>query len=120
MDQGRTFYNDHTPPPSPSYGHSRNSFSTGYPASKAHGGSKSEEYDYRYDHVAPPAPIPSREGSWWKRRWFWIILGVAVVVILALGIGLGVGLSQNKDSSDGSSGGQDRYVICTNVQNPRR
>lgn len=62
-------------------------------------------YDYRYDYVAPQAPIPKRglfDGM--SRRKFWgIIIAVVVVLVLALAIGLGVGLG----TGGGGSGGGD-------------
>ena len=119
LDQGhqRTFFNDITPPPSPSFaGDSKNSLSIGYPSfgktppigeERGHTGTTAagDGYDYRYDYVAPQAPIP-KGGSLGglRRKTFWgIIIGVIVVIVLALAIGLGVGLSRG--SSDSGSGG---------------
>lgn len=110
MDQQRTFFSDSTPPPSPSYAAaSNNSASTGYPSAKGAAAAKDGDYDYRYDHVAPPAPIPSRSKRVTKRRLLWGAVGVAIVII-ALAIGLGVGLTRNKGSSRGGSDEQDRCV----------
>lgn len=132
IDQGqqRTFYNDVTPPPSPSYAggeESKNSLSIGYPSfgktpaigeERGRTGTTAggEGYDYRYDYVAPQAPIPKRGPfGGLKRKTFWgIVIGVVVVLVLALAIGLGVGLGTgggsgggDSDESKDGSGGND-------------
>ncbi|KAG9255542.1 uncharacterized protein F5Z01DRAFT_651478 [Emericellopsis atlantica] len=115
--QEQTFYNDVTPPPSPSYGGgSKNSFSIGYPSLKGpapvglqpmtSAGSRDGGrggYDYRWDHVAPQAPIPQSDRTCGlTKKFFWIAVGVAIGLLLAVAIGLGVGLSGNSSSSHGS------------------
>ena len=109
--QEQTFYNDVTPPPSPSYG-DKNSLSIGYPSLKGpapvglhavqSAGSRDggrAEYDYRWDHVAPQAPIPQSDRiCGLKKKFFWIAVGVAIGLLVALAIGLGVGLSAGKDN----------------------
>lgn len=111
-----TFYNEDTPPPSPSASDFRsatsgfqsnagNSMATadlGYhvkPTAKL-----DQSYDYRYDHVAPPAPLPPREILGFKRRTFLIAVGLLVllVVAIAVGVGVGVGVGSNKKNSSGS------------------
>lgn len=111
-----TFYNEDTPPPSPSASDFRsatsdfrsnagNSMATadlGYhvkPTAKL-----DQSYDYRYDHVAPPAPLPPREILGFKRRTFLIAAGLLVllVVAIAVGVGVGVGIGSNKNNSSGS------------------
>lgn len=118
--QERTFYNDTTPPPSPSYiGESKNSLSIGYPSAKGAvtttgsasgsglgtGPREDGGYDYRWDHVAPPAPIPSREDRLCglRKKVVWILVGVVLVMILALAIGLGIGLSPQGSSDEESN-----------------
>lgn len=119
QSQQRTFYNDVTPPPSPSYagGDSKNSFnSIGYPSfgkTPALGEERAgtatsaggDGYDYRYDYVAPQAPIPQRGPiGGLKRKTFWgIIIAIIVILVLALATGLGVGLG----TKSGGSGGGD-------------
>ncbi|KAF4121427.1 hypothetical protein GMORB2_1834 [Geosmithia morbida] len=107
----QTFFEDSTPPPSPSYvgrsSLSNNNAETGWghaPLSAPLGlAPKNEGYDYRYDHVAPPAPIPKAKGFMGlSRRACWIVLGLIAMVILALAVGLGVGLSTSHSSSSSS------------------
>ncbi|KAL6791437.1 hypothetical protein GGI42DRAFT_358308 [Trichoderma sp. SZMC 28013] len=50
-----------------------------------------EFYDFRYDHVAPPAPIPTATICGLRARIFWLVLGI-VVLLLAVGVGVGVGV----------------------------
>ncbi|CAH0054611.1 unnamed protein product [Clonostachys solani] len=111
-----TFYNEDTPPPSPSASDFRsatsdfrsnggNSIGTadlGYhvkPTAKL-----DQTYDYQYDHIAPPAPLPPREILGYKRRTFLIAVGllVLIVVAVAVGVGVGVGVGSNKNKSSGS------------------
>jgi hypothetical protein len=121
MDQPRdmTFYREGTPPPSPPemrY-HSRESSSTHTYNHSATADSMyhapsvptvREPYDYKYDHIAPPAPIPRPPGRFGmsSRKLWLIILAVAVVVILAVGIGVGVGVGSKKNDGNGSTGGE--------------
>jgi hypothetical protein len=78
-------------------------------------------YDYSYDHVAPPAPIPRKEKGWFanssalqKKRMFWIIaLVVLAVLAIAIGVGVGVGVSQSNASKGGDS---DRYVPIYEIE----
>lgn len=67
-----------------------------------------EFYDFRYDHVAPPAPIPAATTICGLRaRIFWLVLGAVVLVVaVAVGVGVGVGLGAQKHKSSA----QPRYV----------
>ncbi|KAL6811775.1 hypothetical protein V8C40DRAFT_270713 [Trichoderma camerunense] len=60
-----------------------------------------EFYDFRYDHVAPPAPIPTATTICGLRaRIFWLVLGAVVLVVaVAVGVGVGVGLGAQKHKS---------------------
>lgn len=79
-----TFYRDPTPPSS-SRG---SSLSAG-----------EEVYDYSYDRVAPPAPIPKAPACALSRRALFIIAGaVAALVIVGVGLGVGLGLGLRKKS----------------------
>jgi hypothetical protein len=115
----QTFYSEGTPPPSPTDFRS-NLSSNGPPEYGPGYGDVSKPtpkleppYDYSYDHVAPPAPLPKAEGGggiWrWlpskRKRGFWVIVAAFLVAIgIAVGVGVGVGLK-------GSSGGDsDRYA----------
>lgn len=64
-----------------------------------------EPYDYRYDHVAPPAPLPEPPKIMGLKRRTCQLLGVVVAILVILGIALGVGLGvglKHKSSSDAS------------------
>lgn len=114
---GQTFYSEGTPPPSPTDFRS-NISSSGAPEYGAGYGFHSKPtpkldvpYDYSYDHVAPPAPIPSGGGKWFspRKKIFWIVLALLLVLIaIAVGVGVGVSLSQDGSSKEGTS---DRYVL---------
>lgn len=114
---GQTFYSEGTPPPSPTDFRS-NISSSGAPEYGAGYGFHSKPtpklsrpYDYSYDHVAPPAPIPSGGGRWFspRKKIFWVVLALLLVLIaVAVGVGVGVGLSQGGSSKEGTS---DRYVL---------
>lgn len=86
-----TFYRDPTPP------------------SSSHGGSLSandDYYDYSYDRVAPPAPIPKTSTYGIRRRTVYIIVGViaaAIILGIGLGVGLGVGLRKETNVPTGSA-----------------
>ncbi|KFA64370.1 hypothetical protein S40285_10050 [Stachybotrys chlorohalonatus IBT 40285] len=60
-----------------------------------------EPYDYKYDHIAPPAPIPIATVCGVSRRLFWMILAAVLIVLaLAIGIGVGVGVGTGGGGSD--------------------
>jgi hypothetical protein len=86
-----TFYRDPTPP------------------SSSHGGSLSaneDYYDYSYDRVAPPAPIPKTPTYRIRRRVLYIIVGViaaAIILGIGLGVGLGIGLRKRTKAPSGSA-----------------
>lgn len=66
-----------------------------------------EFYDYQYDHVAPPAPIPAATICGVKARLFWLLLGaVALLVVIAVGVGVGIGVGgqHHKSSAETSPG----------------
>ncbi|RFU81267.1 pan domain-containing [Trichoderma arundinaceum] len=92
----RTFYREGTPPPPPTRDTNLDVSSTTNILHKA-----GEFYDYQYDHIAPPAPIPKATICGMKARLFWLVLG-AVALLLAIGVGVGVGVglgSRNQKSS---------------------
>ncbi|KAH7323026.1 hypothetical protein B0I35DRAFT_476921 [Stachybotrys elegans] len=88
-----TFYRDPTPPPPPTFEQ---------PSLKGAPLIADDAYDYRYDHVAPPAPLPVARVCGLPRRVFLMLLAaIVLVVVLAVGIGVGVGVGVNGDSEDG-------------------
>ena len=74
-----------------------------------------ECYDYQYDHVAPPAPIPAVTIFGLKARLFWLLLG-AVVVFLVIGVGVGVGVGiggkEHKSSAETRYAGMSLEECC--------
>lgn len=114
MSEKYTFLREPTPPPLPPPG----AFVPGHrfddepsltPAAKP------EFYDYKYDHVAPPAPIPGAGTAGTicgiRKRLFWIVLAAALLVIaIAIGVGAGVGVSTSNSSSDDSADAENGYV----------
>jgi hypothetical protein len=83
-----TFYREGTPPPPPTTRDTNvDVSSTTNILNKA-----GEFYDYQYDHVAPPAPLPGKATICGvKRRLFWLIMA-AVGLLVAIGVGVGVGV----------------------------
>jgi hypothetical protein len=83
-------------------------------------------YDYKYDHIAPPAPLPVAMVCGVRRRIFWLVLAaVLIVAALAIGIGVGVGVGANKSSSTTASDPQDgaqptstATIISTSTDSP--
>jgi hypothetical protein len=68
-----------------------------------------EPYDYKYDHIAPPAPIPIATVCGVSRRLFWMILAAVLIVLaLAIGIGVGVGVGTGGGGSDDAPDAQRR------------
>lgn len=117
---GQTFYSEGTPPPSPTDFRSNQS-SSGAPEYGAGYGFHSkptpkldQAYDYSYDHVAPPAPLPGAEGRRFspKKKIFWIVLALALVLI-AIAVGVGVGVSVSKSDKSSEDGTSDRFVHLT-------
>ena len=92
-----TFYREGTPPPSPP-----DDAGSGFGLStrpENHG----DGYDYTYDRVAPPAPIPPSTVWGFRRRRFWIwfaVVALLVVIGIGVGAGVGVGLSSNRKAAD--------------------
>ncbi|KAL7931490.1 hypothetical protein V8C35DRAFT_111284 [Trichoderma chlorosporum] len=91
-----TFLRDSTPPPPQTRDTNLDASSTTNILQKA-----GEFYDYQYDHVAPPAPIPGAAICGVKPRLFWLVLAiVGLLVVIGVGVGVGVGLgTQNHKSS---------------------
>lgn len=96
-----TFYREATPPGS----------SQGEPVARPE-----ETYDGRYDHVAPPAPIPvapTRFGM--SRRRFCILLWAVIVVIAVIAVAVPVGVvfgmrsSRHDTTADTKSASVTRY-----------
>lgn len=92
-----TFFRDPTPPP---------------PEEKAFGAAavvpRTSSYDYRYDHVAPPAPLPQKERRCgMRKKTFWIVLA-AVLLAVAIAVGVGVGVSVSSSGGDSSSSSEDK------------
>ncbi|KAM0452027.1 hypothetical protein ACHAPV_009751 [Trichoderma viride] len=86
-----TFYREGTPPPPPTTRDTNvDVSSTTNILNKA-----GEFYDYQYDHVAPPAPIPAKGTICGvTTRLFWLIMAaIGLFVAIAVGVGVGVGLS---------------------------
>lgn len=83
-----TFYRESTPPGS--------SGNFGTPAVTNATRPLEEPYDYSYDRVAPPAPIPEATICGLSRRMFWITVAVATFLVLGLTIGVGVGVGVGK------------------------
>ncbi|QUC22913.1 uncharacterized protein UV8b_07154 [Ustilaginoidea virens] len=104
-----TFYREGTPPPLEDDEYARTVLSP-HPGRPHDGGALS--YDYRYDHVAPPAPIPRiprATACGMPRRLLWMAAGLTALLTLAVagvGIGVGVGLKHSPTTTktaDGSS-----------------
>ncbi|KHN95914.1 uncharacterized protein MAM_06276 [Metarhizium album ARSEF 1941] len=86
-----TFYREGTPPPLDDDGYRQ---STGPRAAGAY------SYDYSYDRVAPPAPIPQATICGLGKRLFYTIVAAAIVVAaMAVGVGVGVGLGVGRHHS---------------------
>ena len=69
-------------------------------------------YDYKYDHIAPPAPIPVATICGVRKRIFWIVLAaVLLVVAIAVGVGVGVGVGTKQSQSSTAADAQERYDI---------
>ncbi|KAI9150227.1 hypothetical protein HJFPF1_09984 [Paramyrothecium foliicola] len=99
-----TFYRDPTPPP-PEDRIAKPPLIT-----------QQSAYDYKYDHVAPPAPLPVATICGLRRRIFWIIVAAILLVIaLAVGIGVGVGVGVNEGSTNGTSDAQASGSSTTTV-----
>lgn len=95
-----TFFRDPTPPPTIAEAGEK-PFTRGAAAETM----SESTYDYRYDHVAPPAPLPrdSRRCGM-RKRTFWIVLAaVLIALVIAVGVGVGVGVSSSKSSSESES-----------------
>ncbi|KAK1246252.1 hypothetical protein MKX08_000054 [Trichoderma sp. CBMAI-0020] len=82
-----TFYREGTPPPPPTTRDTNlDVSSTTNILNKA-----GEFYDYQYDHVAPPAPLPAKATICGvTTRLFWLIMA-AIGLLVAIGVGVGVG-----------------------------
>ncbi|UKZ57229.1 hypothetical protein TrVGV298_011082 [Trichoderma virens] len=90
-----TFYREGTPPPPQTRDTNLDASSTTNILQKA-----GEFYDYRYDHVAPPAPIPSATICGVTARLFWLVLGIGgLLVAVGVGVGVGVGLGARNHKS---------------------
>lgn len=101
-----TFYREGTPPPPPTTRDTNvDVSSTTNILNKA-----GEFYDYQYDHVAPPAPIPAKGTICGvTTRLFWLIMAaIGLFVAIAVGVGVGVGLSTKHKAAV-----QPRYVRIT-------
>lgn len=85
-----TFYREGTPPPPPTRDTNVDVSSTTNVLNKA-----GDFYDYQYDHVAPPAPIPAKATICGvKSRLFWLIMAaIGLLVAIGVGVGVGVGLA---------------------------
>ncbi|KAL6887177.1 hypothetical protein HDV57DRAFT_350464 [Trichoderma longibrachiatum] len=79
-----------------------------------------EFYDYQYDHVAPPAPIPAATICGVKARLFWLLLGaVALLVVIAVAVGIGVGVGGlHKSSAETSPGTMPSQTSHTKASAP--
>lgn len=89
IDQNvRTFYREGTPPPPPATRDTNvDVSSTTNILNKA-----GEFYDYQYDRVAPPAPLPAKATICGvPARLFWLIMA-AIGLFVAIGVGVGVGV----------------------------
>ncbi|KZZ98541.1 hypothetical protein AAL_03059 [Moelleriella libera RCEF 2490] len=83
-----TFYRESTPPPL-----------DGAAIDRQNDSSIAQTYDYSYDRVAPPAPIPQATVCGLRRRLFCaLLLAVVVVVVVAVGVGVGVGVGVKQTS----------------------
>ncbi|UKZ91522.1 uncharacterized protein TrAFT101_006500 [Trichoderma asperellum] len=88
IDQNaRTFYREGTPPPPPTTRDTNVDVSSTTNILHKAG----EFYDYQYDRVAPPAPIPQATICGVTTRLFWLIMA-AVGLFVAIGVGVGVGV----------------------------
>jgi hypothetical protein len=100
-----TFYREPTPPPED-------------PLERPKLITDASTYDYKYDHVAPPAPIPVPTICGLTRRVFLIALAALILIIaLAVGVGVGVGVGTKGNSSSGEAESQtgDNAVTTTTV-----
>ncbi|KAL7941409.1 hypothetical protein V8C42DRAFT_335059 [Trichoderma barbatum] len=94
-----TFYREGTPPPPQTRDTNLDASSTTNILQKA-----GEFYDYQYDHIAPPAPIPSATICGVTTRLFWIALAIAgLLVAIGVGVGVGVGLGGRNHKSSAES-----------------
>lgn len=107
-----TFLREPTPPPPlpPAAAFAPGQrFNDGVPSTPA-----PEYYDYKYDHVAPPAPLPTGvDGTICgvRKRLFWLLLAAAVLaIVIAVGVGAGVGVATKSNSSKDKADSQDGYV----------
>lgn len=100
---GQTFYDDSTPPSSPIEQVTTTEPSDGGYHSRPT--MRLDSYDYKYDHVAAPAPLPERRTRFGlSRRAFWMVIAIAGLIVLiavAVGVGVGVGVNSNKSASSG-------------------
>lgn len=113
-----TFYREPTPPPLPpppmDFGSGAyNDAHRGAPPSSSTAGA--DFYDYKYDHVAPQAPIPRTETRGplcgLRRRVFWAIFAAVLLILaIAVGVGVGVGVGASNGSSNDEPDSQARYV----------
>lgn len=102
----RTFYREGTPPPTPGTRDTNlDVSSTTNILNKA-----GEFYDYQYDHVAPPAPIPRATICGVTTRVFWLVLGI-VGLLVAVGVGIGVGIGLGTKGHSPAS--HPRYVYTS-------
>lgn len=89
IDQNaRTFYREGTPPPPPTTRDTNVDVSSTTNILHKAG----EFYDYQYDRVAPPAPLPVQATICGvTTRLFWLIMA-AIGLFVAIGVGVGVGV----------------------------
>ncbi|KAL6853215.1 hypothetical protein J3F83DRAFT_764741 [Trichoderma novae-zelandiae] len=107
-----TFLREPTPPPPPRTRDTNlDASSTTNILQKA-----GEFYDYQYDHVAPPAPIPA--GTIWgvKPRLSWLLLGaLALLVVIGVGVGVGVGIGGKNHKSSADPGPTSHMPTLTSA-----
>lgn len=97
-DRGRatvqtgTFFREATPPPPPTTRDTNIDVSSTTNILHKAG----DFYDYQYDRVAPPAPIPRAKICGVRTRLFWLIMtAIGLFVAIGVGVGVGVGLTQS-------------------------
>lgn len=98
-----TFYREGTPPPSPP------DDAGAAPGWGPEPGNRGDGYDYAYDRVAPPAPIPPSTIWGFRRRKFCIVLAVVALVVV-IGIGVGVGVGVGVGSKRNAADSKPKYV----------
>ncbi|KAM3500256.1 hypothetical protein MY10362_006560 [Beauveria mimosiformis] len=92
-----TFYSEATPPGS----------SQGEPEPQ-------DTYDGRYDHVAPPAPLPVATICGVRRRRFLIVLWVVVIaIIIAIAVPVGVVFGLRRSRHNNSTGDESTDATST-------